>query len=301
MSRLATPVTILDWVHHATRRMRRAQLWFGHGTTCAEDESAWLVSAAMDISPARLTGELARRVGARQATRIEQLLRERIRRRRPLAYLLGEAWYHGLRFHVTDEVLVPRSLLGEHVLGRFEPWVRPARVRRVLEIGTGSGCLAVMLAKAFPQASIDATDVSDAALQVAARNCGRYRLRSRIHLVKSDVYDGLGGRRYDLIVTNPPYASAREMKSLPAEYGHEPALALGSGRDGLDTMRRILDGAVARLKPHGWLIAELGNSADRLERLCPDMPWIRLVDDAGDPSVLMISREALERQRCPKR
>jgi ribosomal protein L3 glutamine methyltransferase len=290
-----TPATVRDWILRAERRLRRARLHYGHGTDHPRDEAAWLVAHAIGVAPARLAARLHRPVTAAQTERVRALVGARIATRQPLAYLLREAWLAGLRFYVDERVLVPRSLLAEFIGERFRPWIEPARVRRVLDLGTGSGCLAIACARAFPRARVDAVDVSAAALAVARINVRRHRLARRLRLIRSDLFERLSGRRYDLIVSNPPYVSAREMKRLPAEYRHEPPLALAAGREGLDVLTRILAEAGRRLNPGGLLVAETGASRAALARRFPRLPFVWLASAGGDESVFLLAAEALAR------
>jgi len=237
------------------RRFRRARLSYGHGTHDAREEAAWLVS----------------RIKNRQ--RLAALVERRIRERIPLAYLLNEAWLGQHRFYVDERVIVPRSFVAELLRDRLRPWIhRP--VKRALDLCTGSGCLAVLLAKAFPNSRIDASDISSGALQVAKENVRRYRLGRRVRLVKSDLFKRLKGQRYDLIVANPPYVTAAAMKRLPKEYRHEPHSALAAGRDGLKFIRKILREAPKHLAAGGLLMCEVGAARHALERAYPTLPFV---------------------------
>jgi ribosomal protein L3 glutamine methyltransferase len=222
---------------------------------------------------------------------VRRLVARRIRERIPLAYLLREAWLGGLRFFVDQRAVVPRSLAAELLRGELQPWLlRP--VRRALDLCTGSGCLAVLLAHAYPKASVDACDVSAGALAVARKNVAQYRLGRRVRLVRSDLFAGLGRQRYDLIVCNPPYVTPRAMRSLPAEYRHEPALALAGGRAGLAIVRRVLEQARAHLRPHGLLVCEIGGARRALECAYPRVPFVW--PEISDPgSLFVLEREAL--------
>jgi ribosomal protein L3 glutamine methyltransferase len=277
-------------VSYGARRFRAAGVAFGHGTTNAHDEAAWLVLHTLGLP---LDSDLDKPVAHREARRVLDLFDRRIRTRKPAAYLTGEAWLGGLRFRVDERVVVPRShiagLLGE----RLAPWIASRNaVRTVLDLCTGSGCLAVLLARAFPRARVDAADVSPAALAVARRNVRSHRLRNRIRLVKSDLFSSLRGHRYDLIVSNPPYVTAAGMKNLPREYRHEPALGLGGGRDGLDCVRRILAQALTHLNPGGLLVVEVGGGRRRVEREFPRVPFAWPETVAGH-SVFIVGRDDL--------
>ena len=207
---------------------------------------------------------------------------------------MKEAWFGGLSFYVDERVIVPRSLTVEFIEERFQPWVAPARVRRVLDLCTGSGCMAILAAHAFPAAAVDAADISADALAVARINVERHALTTRVRLVQSDLYAGLGDVRYDVIVTNPPYVARRELARLPTEYGFEPVLALDAGAEGIDVILRILADASAHLEPHGILVAEVGNSRIALERKLSDVPFTWLTTSTGDDSVFLLTAQTLE-------
>jgi len=288
-------ITVADLIASVTRRLRRARVFFGHGTDNASDESAALVLHALKLSyDARA---LKRRVSAAQRERVEDLVRRRIEERVPLAYLTHEAWFAGLRFHVDQRVLIPRSAIAELIERRFAPWIAAARVRNVLDMGTGSGCIALATAKAFPRARVDAVDIDASALAVAAINRRRFRLTRRVRLIESDHFAALSGNSYDIIVSNPPYVGAREMRGLPREYGHEPRLALASGRDGLDSVATILHEAAKFLRPQGLLVVEVGNTERVLARAYPKMPFTWLDFERGGGGVFLLTREQLEKAR----
>lgn len=292
-----TPRTVAQTIRAVARRFQRARLYFGHGTETAQDEAAWLVGHALKIAPDRLAGRLNKPVPPATLKKIDALTTTRIQTRRPLAYLLKEAWFAGRKFHVDERVIVPRSLTGEFITEQFQPWIDPKRVRRILDLCTGSGCMAIACAQAFPKARVDAVDLSGEALAVARINVKRHRLGRRVRLVRSDLFQALKGRRYDVIVTNPPYVARAEMKTLPREYLHEPELALVSGRDGLDAIVRILTEAPRHLNPGGILVGEVGNSAPALQRKFPSVPFVWLTTSTGDESVFLLTAEELDRQR----
>ncbi|MGH8701159.1 MAG: 50S ribosomal protein L3 N(5)-glutamine methyltransferase, partial [Burkholderiales bacterium] len=257
-------------VRHGARRFRAAHLVFGHGTRNARDEAAYLALHALNLPPHAATGALHRRVRPRDARRVLTLFERRIRSRKPAAYLTREAWLGDFRFHVDARVVVPRSHIAELLRENLAPWISDRRaLKSILDLCTGSGCLAVLLAHRFPRAEIDASDVSRAALAVAKINLRRYKLGNRVRLVESDLFSALGGKYYDLIVSNPPYVTAAGMQRLPREYRHEPGIALAGGRDGLDAVRRILLQAPAHLNPGGLLVVEVGSGRRRLERAFP--------------------------------
>jgi ribosomal protein L3 glutamine methyltransferase len=248
------------------RRFRAARLRFGHGTHGARDEAAWLLTSVLGLPHEELARSLARELTTRERRSVARLIEERIRTRRPLAYLLKEAWLGEHRFYVDRRVIVPRSFIAELLRARLSPWLRrPREVRRVLDLCTGSGCLAVLAARAFARARVTASDISADALAVARRNVARH---PRIRLVRSDLFDKLHGT-FDLILANPPYVTSRAMRDLPAEYRREPGLALAAGSDGLDVVRRILERAPAYLRPGGRLLCEVGDGRAAVERAYP--------------------------------
>jgi ribosomal protein L3 glutamine methyltransferase len=218
------------------------------------------------------------------------LLEERIARRVPAAYLMGRMWFAGLEFEVDERVIVPRSPFAELIAARFEPWVEPQSVRRILDIGTGSGCMAIACAQAFPRARVDAVDLSADALEVARRNVARHGVGDRVRLLEGDCFGPVGAARYELIVSNPPYVSDAEMDALPREYRHEPDCALRAGADGLDVVRRILAGAPAHLAPQGVLVVEVGDSEERLVAAYPRLPFVWLEFEHGGGGVCLLRR-----------
>jgi ribosomal protein L3 glutamine methyltransferase len=256
-------LTVGGLIDEVTRRLRAAKLCYGHGTANARDEAAFLVLRGLGLP---FDAILDSAVNARQLQRIENLTTQRIRERVPTAYLLGEAWLDGRSFHVDRRVIVPRSHI-PFVLKRLK--LAP---RSVLDLCTGSGCLAILAAYAFPRTLVDAVDLSASALRVAQINVARHRLRRRVRLVRSDLFAALRGRRYDLIITNPPYVGAAAMRKLPPEYLHEPQLALAGGRDGLALVSRIIVEARAHLSAGGLLVCEVGDRRKALERAHPRAP-----------------------------
>ena len=289
------PRTVRDLVLDIERRFKRARLYFGHGTDNARDEAAWLVTSVLAIPHFELDANAGRRLTEAESTRAMEIAATRIATRKPLAYLLHEAWFAGHRFYVDERAIVPRSLIGDFMAERFRPWVDSARVTRILDLCTGSGCIAIAAALAFPEATVDAADISPDALAVARRNVDDYQLNRRVELVQSDLFASLAGRRYDLILTNPPYVDAQDMATLPPEYRHEPKLALGAGHSGLAAIVPILAAAAEYLTPHGVLIAEVGNSCTALARRFPQVQFKWLTAASGDESVFLLGRDKLAR------
>ena len=274
-------------------RLRRARVFFGHGTDNAADEAAALVWHALQLPYPATARHYARRVGARARKQVSDLITRRIRERIPAPYLIGRTGFTGLSFEVDARVLIPRSPLAEFIEARFSPWIQAARVRRILDLGTGSGCIAIACAHVFPKACVDALDISRDALAVAAVNVRQHRLARRVRLVRSDHFRALGTRSYDIIVSNPPYVGAREMRGLPAEYGHEPRLALASGAAGLDSIRVILRDAARHLRPRGILVVEAGNTEAAVRREFGGVPFTWLEFTRGGGGVFLLTAEQL--------
>jgi len=286
-------LSLADAVARVEARLRQADLAYGHGTDNPRDEAAWLVLAAAGLSPVDPV-DVGRLLTADEWASAQRLLERRLEERRPLAYLTGSAWFAGLEFEVDERVLVPRSPLAELIVERFAPWLPDRPVERILEIGTGSGCIAVACAVAFPEARIDATDIDDGALALARRNAARHGVADRCEFLRADVYEGLpAGRRYDLIVSNPPYVDATAMQSLPPEYRHEPGHALDAGADGLDVAVPLLEGARRHLAPGGLVVLEVGNAADALAARFPRLPLIWPEFERGGVGVAVVGAEDL--------
>jgi ribosomal protein L3 glutamine methyltransferase len=266
------------------RRFARASLHYGHGARTAREEAAWLISSVLGYLLEEEVTPQARR-------KIEGLVRRRIRQRIPLAYLLKEAWLGGHSFYIDRRAIVPRSYIAELLRERFSPWLT-RDPRRTLDLCTGSGCLAVLLALTFENSRADAADLSPKALEVARINIKRYRLGKRVRAIRSDLFLALGKTKYDLIVSNPPYVTTRSMRKLPKEYRHEPAFGLAAGKDGLDLVRKILAQAKDHLAPGGLLVCEIGGNRKALERAYPkiEFAW----PETSDPgSVFILQREQL--------
>jgi ribosomal protein L3 glutamine methyltransferase len=289
----APALTVERLIARAAARLGRARVFFGHGTDNARDEAAALVLHALRLSRRGAGALERRRVGRQELRRVDELLRRRIGERVPAAYLTGVTWFAGLAIKVDARVLIPRSPLAELIERRFAPWIDATRVRRVLDIGTGSGCIAIACAKYLPAAAIDAVEVSERALEVARLNVRRHRLTRRVRLAKSDHFSALGRRTYDIIVSNPPYVGSAELASLPAEYRHEPRLALAAGRSGLDSVRIILREAARHLRPCGLLIVEVGNAEGAVRRTWRRLPFLWLQFARGGGGVFVLTREQL--------
>jgi len=287
------PATVRELIEGGARKLRRARVFFGHGTDNAFDEAAALVFHALGLSQESGAKVYAKRVGTRAQGKVSELIARRIETRLPAAYLIGETWFAGLPFHVDERVLVPRSPIAELIERQFTPWIDPRGVRRILDIGTGSGCIAIACAKAFSRAKVDAVDISPAALEVAQINVRRHRLSRRMRLLKSDHFSALRGQTYDIIVTNPPYVGERELAGLPPEYRHEPRIALAAGRAGLDSVRIILREAGRHLQPRGLLVVEVGNTETAVRRAFRNLPFVWLDFERGGGGVFLLTAEQL--------
>ena len=289
------PYSVKDFILQGETRLGQADLAYGHGTDNPRDEAAWLVGRTLGLAPHELDAHRDRVLTLAEQTAVRQIIDTRITTRKPAAYLLKEAWFARLRFYVDERVIVPRSLMGELILDAFQPWVATDGVHRVLDLCSGSGCIAIAAALAFPQAHVDATDISADALAVARINVAGHHLEHRVRIIESDLYAALAGERYDLILSNPPYVDAIDMAGLPLEYRHEPPLALASGASGLDAIVRILAAAAAHLQPGGILVAEVGNSCVALQERFATVPFTWLTTASGDDSVFMLTVEELVR------
>lgn len=288
------PRTVEEFIRTGAEELEAAGLAFGHGTDNPRDDAAEIVFFAAGLRHEDAPGVYGKILTTQQREAVLRLLSRRIEERVPTAYLTQRMWFAGHEFHVDERVLVPRSPIAELIESRFVPWVEPKRVRRIADIGTGSGCIAIAAALAFPEASVDAVDISPAALEVTRRNIDRHRVGSRVWPVLSDVYSALEGKRYDIIVSNPPYVSHAEMEALPDEYRKEPRLGLEAGADGLDLARVLLAGARRHLEPDGILVVEVGDSEAALVAACPDIPFTWLEFVRGGGGVFLLSAAQLK-------
>ncbi len=283
---------LAEVLHNAAGKMEAAGLYFGHGTDNAFDEACWMAMRVLDLPPDFDPSVFEQAVCPADIARFEQLLLERITTRKPLAYLLGEAWFAGLKFEIDESVLVPRSPLAELIVEGFEPWLREDDLKRAVDVGTGSGCIAIALAAHYPSLLVDAVDVSTDALTVSARNLKKHQLEARVKLHQSDLLTALAGRRYDLILANPPYVPEASMKTLPPEFGWEPEPALVAGADGLDLVRRLVAQAADALEPHGVLICEVGEAAEAVDFWLSDVRVVWLEFLNGGDGVFLLDQSA---------
>ncbi|WP_341315194.1 50S ribosomal protein L3 N(5)-glutamine methyltransferase [Paraburkholderia sp. IMGN_8] len=281
--------TVRDLLRFAVSRFNQAELSFGHGSANAYDEAAYLILHTLHLPLDLLEPFLDARLSAAEIDAVLNVIERRAGERVPAAYITQEAWMHGFRFHVDERVIVPRSFIGELLQDGLQPYVEdPEQVGAVLELCTGSGCLAILAAHAFPNADVDAVDLSAPALEVATRNVTDYHLDDRIALFEGDLYAPLAERRYDVIISNPPYVNAASMQELPAEYKHEPDMALAGGADGMDVVRRIIGEARNWLTDDGVLVVEIGNERANVEAAFGGLDLVWLSTSAGDDNVFLI-------------
>jgi ribosomal protein L3 glutamine methyltransferase len=285
-------MTLIELVRRAARLLKQSGVAFGHGTTNASDEAAWLVLWRLGVPLDQLDEVGGMAVSPQQRDDVLELIEERIGSRKPAAYLTREAWLQGVPFYVDERVIVPRSFIAELIVdGSLAPWLSDA-TRRVLDLCTGNGSLAVLAALAWPEVTVDAADISLAALEVAKINVDKHALATRIRLVESDALESVPGP-YDLMLCNPPYVNAVSMAQLPAEYLAEPALALAGGADGMDFVRGLLRQAAAHLNAQGVLVLEIGNERAHFEAAFPRLEALWLATSAGEDQVLLLTRESL--------
>jgi ribosomal protein L3 glutamine methyltransferase len=286
--------TMRDFLRFAVSRFNQNELFFGHGSDDAYDEAAYLILHTLHLPLDRLDPFLDARLTDKESAEVLSIIQRRTESRLPAAYLTHEAWLGDFRFYVDERVIVPRSFIAELLREQLAPWIaEPDEISSVLDLCTGSGCLAILAAHAFSCTRVDAADISTDALEVAQRNVADYHLQDRVYTIASDLYTNLQGRQYDLIISNPPYVDAASVAALPQEYRHEPELALGSGHDGLDATREILKHAAQHLTANGVLVVEIGHNRDELEAAFPDLPFAWLDVAAGDQFVFLLRREDL--------
>ncbi len=283
-------LTVRDHLRYAVSRFTAAGLFFGHGSDNAWDEAVYLTLHTLSLPLDRLEPFLDARLLPHEKEALLEIFRRRCEERLPAAYLTNEAWLGEHRFYVDDRVIVPRSFIAELLQEQLTPWVEdPWAIESALDLCTGSGCLAILTALAFPEAQVDAVDLSKDAISVAERNIADYHLTERVHPIQSDAFSQLTGKRYDLIISNPPYVDAESVAALPPEYLHEPEMALGSGEDGLDFTHIILREAKKHLTPNGLLIVEIGHNREVLEAAYPTLPFTWLDTTAGDEYVFLLN------------
>lgn len=287
--------TIRDFLRYAITRFNTAKLFFGHGSNNALDEAAYLILHTLKLPLDKLDPFLDAHLLPDEVDAVLKVIEQRATERLPAAYITNEAWLGGYRFFVDQRVIVPRSFIAELIPEQFSPWVTdPESVTNILELCTGSGCLPIMLADAFPNAHVDTVDISADALAVARQNVAEYELEDRITLIESDLYAKVPKKKYDLIITNPPYVNADSMGKLPEEYRREPQIALAGGADGMELVRKIVAGAAQRLTPTGILMVEIGNERANAEAAFPDLDLTWLTTSAGDDMVFLLNAGQLK-------
>ena len=287
-------LTIRDWLRFTVSRFEESDVFFGHGTDNSYDEAVWLVMSALHLPMDTLENFVDARITEQERNHLAHLIERRITEHTPTAYLVNEAWLQGFKFYVDERVIVPRSFIAELLVSDLSPWIEyPEMIESAADICTGSGCLGILLANSFPNATIDVIDISLDAIEVANINIANYGLQEQITAIESDMFTELQGKTYDLIISNPPYVDAPSMASLPAEYQREPQLALGSGHDGLDHTHTILREASKYLNDDGLLIVEIGHNRDALLEAYPNVQFVWLEVSSGDEFVFLLSKHQL--------
>ena len=295
ISTLSEVKSLRDLIHFGAAGFEKASLYYGHGTDNALDEAAYLAFFALNEEPDYSDEKLDTSVSNDEISTVNELFQKRIETRKPAAYLTNEAWFAGLPFYVNENVLVPRSPFAELIGEHFQPWIVPEKVNRILDLCTGSGCIAIACAYAFPNAEVDGADISKAAIEVAEKNKLKHQLEKRLNIIESDLFSNLQGRCYDLIVSNPPYVDAEDMANLPDEYRHEPELGLAAGNNGLDLVIPMLRDAKHHLNPEGVIIVEVGNSEEALAELFPEVPFMWLSFEYGGEGVFMLDAKEVQK------
>ncbi len=291
-----TFITVRDLLRYAVSHFNSAKLFFGHGSSNAMDEAAYLVLHTLHLPLDQLEPFLDARLLKNEIGAVLDVISRRANERVPAAYITHEAWLGSYRFYVDERVIVPRSFIAELIPEQLAPWVAdPSSVTEILDLCTGSGCLPILLADTFPDAHVDAVDISPDALAVAERNVSDYQMGERIALYQSDLYDALPAKQYDLIISNPPYVNSDSMSRLPEEYRREPQIALAGGADGMGLVRRIVAGAADRLTPNGVLMVEVGNERAYAEAAFPELEMTWVSTSAGDDMVFVVTAEQLAR------
>lgn len=286
--------TIRDWIRYAVSQFEASDVFYGHGTDNAYDEAVWLIMSALHLPMDTLNNFLDARITTEERIKLANFIEQRITKHTPTAYLLKEAWLQGLKFYVDERVLIPRSFIAELLADGLSSWIEfPEMVESAADLCTGSGCLGILLASVFPNAEVDVIDISQDAIDVANINIANYSLQEQVTAIKSDMFTALVGKKYDLIISNPPYVDAPSMAALPAEYQNEPQLALGSGDAGLDHTHTILREAANYLNDDGILIVEIGHNREALEAAYPNMIFNWLDVSSGNEFVFLLTKSQL--------
>jgi ribosomal protein L3 glutamine methyltransferase len=286
--------TIRELINDISFQFEESDIFYGHGTDNAFDEAVYLVFSVLDLSFDISDDQLNNLIDLEHTNRINEFVQKRITKRIPIAYLVNKAWFSGLSYYVDERVLIPRSPIAELIQQQFKPWLMQAdKIKNILDIGTGSGCIAIASAMAFTNAMVDAIDISNDALDVARINVENYKLTDRVKLIVSDIYQNIGQQKYDLIIANPPYVDATDMDALPAEYRHEPGLGLAAGEDGIDVVNSIITESKKHLTDSGLLIVEVGNSQAAVEMAFPTLPFTWLEFEHGGEGVFLLAADNL--------